>query len=299
LKDRRSSGGRLGEAGLEPGSPVLAQWWNTGSGDGAVASFPGVIRSYATAWLPADFTEVVHLNHNFVGKVQFPGAASTDIVAKVAHSAGLVAPKGHALLADAAGVRPVVSPVRNLQIQDLKTNFAPGTVTPGTRLDIFTGTAGDLATGNPPAGQPSYKLLDGNSTGNGDHRLLADSNLQLLFQPSASDPRHPSGYIVTLYQVTSSGAGPATTQLSVLREFRMGHEGGRGAQQTLNLPSLHSIAPANSGLNLAFAVKVRTLWIEGDDGAAGHSLDLAKQPFAQGVPSAYADLLSGVFVASY
>jgi hypothetical protein len=121
----------------------------------------------------------------------------------------------------------------------------------------------------------------------------------VLFQPAASDARHPSGYIVTLYQVTSAGVGAQTTQLTPLREIRMGHEGGRGVQQVLNLPSLRSMVYANPGLNLAFALKVRAVWIEGDDGAAGHSLDLAKQPFAQGIPCAYADLLSGVFVSAY
>ncbi|MFN8011586.1 MAG: hypothetical protein U0P81_09275 [Holophagaceae bacterium] len=299
LKDRRASGGRLGEAGLEPGSPVLAQWWNTGSSDVALAAFPGVIQAFASGWLPADFTEVVHVNHNFVGKVQYPGTGPTDFVAKVALSAGLVAPKGHALLTDAGGVRPVVTPVRNLMIQDLKANTAAGSVLPGTRLDIFNGTAADLATGAPAPGLASYKLLDGNGTGNGDLRLYADSNVQVLFQPSASDLRHPSGYVVSLYQVGTSGAGTQTTTLTLLREIRMGHEGGRGAQQTLNLPSFRAILPGNLGQNQAFAFKIRTVWIEGDDGAAGHSLDLGKQPFAQGIPHAYADLLSGVLIVAY
>jgi hypothetical protein len=299
LKDRRSSGVRLGVAGIEPGSLVLAQWWNTGSTDVAAAAFPGVIQAYASGWLPAGFAEVVQLSHAFVGKVQAPGTAASDIVAKVALSAGLTAPKGHALLVESGGVRPAVTPVRNLMIQDLKTNHASGIVAPGTRLDIFNGTAADLATGAPAAGLATYKLLDGNAKGPGDLRLFADSNLQVLFQPSASDPRHPSGYILSLYQVTTTGAGTKSTQLTLLREIRMGHEGSRGAQQTLNLPSLRSIVPGNLGQNLAFAFKVRTLWIEGDDGAAGHSLDLGKQPFAQGIPTAHADLLSGVFVAAY
>ncbi len=299
LKDRRPAGLRLGEAGIEAGSPVLAQWWNTGSTDIAAAAFPGVLQAYASAWLPSDFTEVVQVNHNFVGKVQFPGTSATDTVAKVALAAGLVAPKGHALLAQAGGLKPVLTPVRNLQIQDLKINQAPGTVAPGTRLDIFNGNAADLATGNPGPGAASYKLVDGNATGASNHKLYADSNLQVLFQPAASDARHPSGYIVTLYHVTSTGAGMQTTLLTPLREIRMGHEGGRGVQQVLNLPSLRSMLFANPGLNLAFALKVRAVWIEGDDGAAGHSLDLAKQPFAQGIPTAYADLLSGVFVSAY
>ena len=130
-------------------------------------------------------------------------------------------------------------------------------------------------------------------------RLYADSNVQVLFQPSASDLRHPSGYVVSLYQVGTSGAGTQTTTLTLLREIRMGHEGGRGAQQTLNLPSFRAILPGNLGQNQAFAFKIRTVWIEGDDGAAGHSLDLGKQPFAQGIPHAYADLLSGVLIVAY
>lgn len=299
LKDRRTAGLRLGEAGLEPGSPVLAQWWNTGSSDIAATAFPGVVQAYASAWLPSDFTEVVHLNHNFVGKVQYPGTAATDFIAKVALSAGLVAPKGHTLLTQAAGAGPVVTPVRNLLIQDLKVNYAPGTATPGTRLDIYNGTAADLASGGPGAGKPSFKLVDGNATGTANHRLYADSNLQVLFQPAASDARHPSGYLVTLYQVSTTGSGVLTTQLTPLREFRMGHEGARGAQQVLNLPSLRSMASGSAATNQAFVLKVRSLWIEGDDGAAGHSLDLAKQPFVQGIPFAYADLLSGVFVAAF
>lgn len=299
LRDRSKGGtGLLGEAGIEPGSPVLAQWWNTGSGDVAASSFPGVLRSYASNWIPLDFSEVVQLNHGFTGKVQFPGLASSDLIARVLLQAALLAPKGSALLTVPGGAGPVVTPIRNLAVADLKANTATGSVALGNQLDLVAGNAANLALGGPKPGDPPFKLFDGNNKGP-DHRLMADSTLEISFNPSATDARSPSGYIVTLYQVTPQGSNPARTRLTVLREIRVGHAGGRGAAQKIYLPNLRSMAPGSIGSNLAFALKVRSLWLEGDEGPDANSLDLEKQPFAQRIPSAWADFLSGVFVGAY
>ncbi len=299
LRDRSKDGtGSLGEAGLEPGSPILAQWWNTGTGDVSASAFPGVIQSYASAWLPAGFTEVAQVTHQFSGLVQFPGSAATEIAARVLLQAGLVAPKGHALLSSAAGVVPAVTPVRDVALADLKANTASGTVTLGTQLDLMRGNAAELALGGPRAGDPSFKLADGNAKG-ADHRLAADSTLELRFRPAAEDLRSPSGYIVTLYQVERTTTGSPRTRLTVLRELRAGHQGGRGAVQKVYLPTLRSMAQGTPGSSLAFVVKIRSQWFQGDEGPDGNTLDLEKQPYAQRIPAAHADFLSGVFVGAY
>jgi len=241
---------------------------------------------------------VVHLNHAFVGRVQYPGQGASDLVAKVLLEAGAVLPKGHALLTDAAGFGPVVTPVRQIQVADLKVNSATGTLALGTRLDLFLGSATELPLGGPTGGAAAFKLEDGNATG-ADHRLNASSTWTVTFQPSATDLRSPSGYLVSLYRVTTTGAAPAVTGLTLIREVRLGHQGGAGAVQRLFLPSFASLAQALPGESRAFVLKVRTLWMEGDEGPAGNTLDLAQAPFSTRFPLAYADALSGVFVVAY
>ncbi|MBK8725106.1 MAG: hypothetical protein IPL96_03375 [Holophagaceae bacterium] len=296
----------LGEAGLEPGAPVLAQWWNTGNGDVAVSGFPNVIKAYATEWLPSEYVEVVHVNHNFVGKVQSPGSAPATPVHKHLLQLGLIAPKGHTLLSD---LKPVVTPVRQLYINDLVTNFADGNPAGnvGTMLDIFNGNAVDPFTGAPALTAPSYKVADGNFTGSGDYTLNGYSSVQLSWQPAVNDLRQPSGYIVTIYNAFDvSWSWP-------LREIRVGHLGGIGARQVLNLPPFAVMAndifqPAlmnggSPGARLSYAIKVRNVWMEGSEGAGApggaHSFDMGKAPFAQRFPMAYADVLSGVFIVRY
>ena len=168
-----------------------------------------------------------------------------------------------------------------------------GTTAIGTKLDIFNGNAETLATGAPSAGSPSYKLANGNSTAH--YKLNGYSNLQLSWQPAVNDLRHPSGYVVTVYRVV------AGTFVEILHEYRMGHIGGIGAIQTLNLPPMRTIdfsanAPATDA---AYAVKVRNVWMEGTEGAAGHSFDMGKEPWATRFPTAYADCVSGTFVVAY
>ncbi len=300
LKDRSktSESGVLGEAGIEPGSPILAQWWNTGHTDINETDFPGVIRGWSDTWLPPEFTEVIHLSHSFVGKVQFPDQGPSDLVAKVLLEAGAVLPKGHALLTDPAGRGPVITPVRQIQVADLKSNTASGNLAFGTRLDLFLGSAMEMVHGGPTGGAPSFKLEDGNGTGT-DHRLSAFSTFMISFQPSAADPRPPSGYVVSLYRVTALGTSVPRTSLALLREVHMGHQGSAGAVQRLFLPSFSSMGQTIPGDSRAFVIKVRALWQEGDEGATGTSRDLGKAPFEKRFPMAYADALSGVFVVAY
>ena len=300
LRNRAQGGavGVLGEAGLEPGSPVLAQWWNTGTGDLPESAFPGVIRAWASGWLPAEFTPVVHVEHAFVGAVQYPGHGPADAIARVHLRAGLAAPCGHALLARPQGLVPVVGPVVGLNLADLQANTASGTLTYGTRLDLHLGTAGNLENGGPTAGLPPFKTADGNHTG-ADHRLSADSTLVLGFSSAAGDLRLPSGYVVSLYRLEEVGGAPARTRLHLVREFRLGHSGEAGTAQQLFLPSLRWISPALPQSNQAFVLKVRTVWYEDELDPEGRPLDLGKAPFVQRVPTAYADALSGVFVAAY
>jgi hypothetical protein len=288
--------GILGEAGLEASSPVLAQWWNTGHTDVATASgFPVVLQNYTSSFLPAgQFTEVVELKHNFIGKLAAPDAATTE-VQKVVLSTGIIAAKGDALLSNAI---PVVTPVRQLAINDLKINTATGTTAVGTKLDIFNGTAELSANGAnygvPAGGIPSFKLTNGNALPASDYRLHGNSTLQLTFQPAVNDLRHPSGYEVTIYSVYAEGGPTLAVPIHVIR---MGHRGGIGAIQTLNFPNLWDMT-SDLGIQ-PYAVKVRNIWMTGTEGAGSHSFDMFKEPAASRFPMAWADCLSGVFVVDY
>ncbi|MBL0210883.1 MAG: hypothetical protein IPQ13_08250 [Holophagaceae bacterium] len=284
----------LGEAGIEPGAPVLAQWWNNLThADAATADFPEVLLSYTSSFLPSSYQEVVELKHNFIGKLMSPNAPGAN-VQKVVLSTGIIAPKGHALLDNAI---PVVTPVRQLAINDMKINTATGTTAIGTKLDIFNGTA-DPATANglnfgtPQGGIPSYKLVDGNGRGS-DNRLHGDSNIQITWQPGVNDLRNPSGYIVTFYLQNS------ISQFVPMHTVYMGHKGGIGAIQTLNMPSLRSLLPLVSSGSFPMALKVRNVWMNGNEGPDGKGFDMAKEPFAMRYPMAWADCLSGVFVVNY
>ncbi len=313
--DRTSYSNLLGQAGIEPGAPVLAQWWNTNpentkpagplpwdmpTSDIALTSFPAVIQAFADEWLPsAEFTEVVEIRHNFVAKVVAPGLnAAGNVIQKLYLEQGVIAPRGHILLSQAGGIRPVVTPVRQLAINDLKSNQATGAVKVGTKLDIFNGNAVTPATGKMAVGAPDYKIFDGNSTA--DWTLNGYSNLQLTWQPAVNDQRHPSGYIATVYFVENNGGGQ--TIATPVAEYRMGHIGGVGALQTLNMPPLVSLTNGKvpKPQTTAFwAVSVRNVWIEGSEGKMGHSFDMGKEPWGTRFPMAWADCVSGVFVGRF
>ncbi|MBL0210881.1 MAG: hypothetical protein IPQ13_08240 [Holophagaceae bacterium] len=298
----------LGEAGIEPGAPVLAQWWNNLThADAATADFPEVLLSYTSSFLPSGYQEVVELKHNFIAKLMHPagGNVAGTAVQKVVVSTGIIAPKGDALLTNAI---PVVTPVRQLAINDMKINTATGSTVIGTKLDIFNGTADPnpagtgLTFGTPLGGIPSYKLASGNapSVPASDYRIHGDSNIQLTWQPAVNDLRNPSGYEVTIYRMNG------VAEAYPVHKITMGHKGGIGAIQTLNLPSFRALVPTSplntatilSG-NQAFAVKVRNLWMNGNEGPDSKGFDLAKEPFATRFPMAWADCVSGVFVVNY
>ncbi|MBK8724618.1 MAG: hypothetical protein IPL96_00845 [Holophagaceae bacterium] len=301
---------QLGETGIEPGAPVLAQWWNTGNGDVAVSAFPNVMKAYATEWLPSEYVEVVHVNHNFVAKVETPFSTPTTPVLKRLMQIGLIAPKGHDLLTGSTGgsLKPVVTPVRQLYINDLVTNYADGNPAGniGTMLDIFNGNAVNGISGAPALTAPSYKVADGNFTGSGDFTINGYSSVQLSWQPAVNDLRQPSGYIVTIYNAATPIFGVP------LREVRVGHTGGIGARQVLNLPPFSVMEQflqpglmegSLPGLRAPYVIKVRNVWMEGSEGAGApggaHSFDMGKAPFATRFPMAYADVLSGVFIVRF
>jgi hypothetical protein len=190
-----------------------------------------------------------------------------------------------------------------LAINDMKINTATGTTAIGTKLDIFNGTAdlsaNGLTYGTPLGGIPSFKLVNGNGLAASDYRIHGDSNVQITWQPGVNDLRSPSGYIVTIYNVannTISGGRP-------VHIFQMGHKGGIGAIQTLNLPSFRALDPlapgAGTNYNAYFAVKVRNVWMNGTEGPDSKGFDMAKEPFASRYPMAWADCLSGVFAVNY
>jgi hypothetical protein len=322
VRGQYTAGSTFGEAGIPASTPILAQWWNhdvkatnyagAPADDILGSAFPGVMNFYSGVQqnnggflLPTEWTEVVHINHNFTGKVEFPGLAAGSELAKVNLQIGLVAPVGHSLLTDPSGVRPVVTPVRQLAINDFLIDEAHdsgthlGTV--GTKLDIFNGNAVNAATGAPAATAPSYKLVSNN--GIADHTLSGDSNIQISFQPMVNDLRHPSGYVISIYNVTTVAGytAAARTNIQQIREIRCGHIGGIGALQTINLPSFRVMDPNATGAQTqrSYVVKVRNVWMEGTEGVANHSFDLGKEPFGVRLPMAYADVLSGTFVVDF
>ncbi|MBL0212004.1 MAG: hypothetical protein IPQ13_14005 [Holophagaceae bacterium] len=294
----------LGEAGIEPGAPVLAQWWNNLTHtDAAVADFPEVLLNYTSSFLPSGYQEVVELKHNYIGKLMYPQVSPAGTpIQKVVLSAGIIAPKGDALLNNAI---PVVTPVRQLAINDMKINTATGTTAIGTKLDIFNGTAdlsaNGLAFGSPLGGIPSYKLTDGNSRGS-DNRLHGDSNIQITWQPGVNDLRNPSGYEVTLY-TPNLFQNPGLGWIAI-QKVRVPHKGGIGAIQTLNLPSFRAMDTMDAWTPVApysftYAVKVRNIWMNGNEGPDSKGFDMAKEPNASRFPMAWADCLSGVFVVDF
>lgn len=114
VRDRSAAGANFGLAGIEPGSPVLAQWWNLTtvkapvhaaaalSGDDAldastvlthhldnmpVASFPTVTKAFYSPFIAdaagdtqvAGFKNVLQLKMNFLVGMNYPNVAPTNV----------------------------------------------------------------------------------------------------------------------------------------------------------------------------------------------------------------------------
>lgn len=298
---RLHPGAAAGEAGIEPGSPVLAQWWNlqetndvalnaatVASGvdamnDVNVSAFPAVLKGFYNPMVEpanaANWLTVMELKVNFLAGVRYPSssAALTDTLYKVPATVANVFQMGAALTdptcTNPGNVvdmgRPVVSPVRFLAINDYKTNYT-GSNRMQTKLDLVNSYPTDLS------GTGAWSLAGGTT-------LFNRSNTTLTWQSSVNNQVIPSGYIVELYRLT--GDANNTNQPILLGSFRMGHIGAKEATQVFHMPALYTWRQETQAV---YFFRVRTMWISG--------IDMEKAPNKSRFPMAYADFVSSPFV---
>lgn len=292
-----------GEAGIEPGSPVLAQWWNLQEGtdaalngatvatgvaamtDVGTSNFPTVFRGFYNPMVEsanaANWITVMEFKVNFLAGVRYPSASAvaTDTLYKVPATVSNVFQMGAALTdptcTNPGNVvdmgRPVVSPVRFLAINDYVPNYT-GSSRMNVKLDLVNSFPTD-----PVTGVGSW-ILAGS-----DYRIYNRSNATLTWQSSVNNQVLPSGYIVELYRLT--GDANNTNQPILLGSFRMGHIGGKEAIQVFHMPAFYTWRQENSAV---YFFRVRTMWMQG--------IDMEKAPNKSRFPMAYADFVSSPFV---
>jgi hypothetical protein len=297
---RKHADAALGAAGLEPGSLVLAQWWNlqetddamltsatVASGTGAMTdvaaeAFPAVMTGFYNPMVEtanaANYATVMEFKVNFVAGVVYPGA--TTSLYKVPASVSNIFPLTTTPLTDPSCTntgtvvdmgRPVVTPIRFLAIND----YAPDTTATARLLSKI-----DLVNSNPSdfVGTGVVKLSSG-----GFNRINSRSNTTLTWQSSVNNQVLPSGYIVELYQLF--GDATTTFQPMLLGSFRMGHIGGKEAIQVFHMPAAYTWRHED---NRAYFFRVRTVWMSG--------IDMEKAPNKMAFPMATADFVSAPFV---
>ncbi len=301
---RLHPGAAPGEAGIEPGSPVLAQWWNlqetndaalnsatVASGTGAmndvnVSGFPNVLKGFYNPMVDAanaaNWLTVMELKVNFLAGVRYPSssALAADTLYKVPATVANIFQMGNALTdptcTNPGNVvdmgRPVVSPVRFLAINDYIANYT-GANRMSTKLDLVNSYPTNLS------GTGAWPL-------NGSGLVINNrSNTTLTWQSSVNNQVLPSGYIVELYRLT--GSANTTDQPILLGSFRMGHIGEKEATQVFHMPALYTWQQASTAV---YFFRVRTMWISG--------IDMEKAPNKSRFPMAYADFVSAPFVTN-
>jgi hypothetical protein len=301
---RQHPGAAPGEAGIEAGSPVLAQWWNlqesgktfadvglnaatvatgvAGMSDVATADFPDALKGFYNPMVEAanasKWLTVMELKVNFVAGVTYPGATTTlyKVPAAAANIFQMGAPLTDPTCTNSGGVvdmgRPVVTPVRFLAINDYIPNET-GSSRMNTKLDLVNSNPS-----NPVTGAGAWSLQNGTT-------LYSRSNVTLTWQSSVNNQVMPSGYIVELYRLNPDLAGSGTGQPVQLGSFRMGHIGGKEATQVFHMPALYTWQQTDSAV---YFFRVRTMWISG--------IDMEKAPNKSRFPMAYADFVSSPFV---
>ncbi|MDE3246364.1 MAG: hypothetical protein KGN80_09770, partial [Acidobacteriota bacterium] len=294
----------LGLAGIEPGSPMLAQWYNlqetndavldesriNNTGMSNVVAWPKVFTFYSPFGTVAnnpDWANVMEFKVNYLVGMRYPdslASAPANTLWKVPATMANAFELGQPVTDDMSPANtlnpgnPIVRPIQFLRISDFKNNTAPGAV-----LSTL-----DLATSDPTNSFTGAGAL--NPTGIGTTWIQSRSNVRLTWQSSVNNQVIPSGYIVEVFQLT--GTATTTNQPTLLATVRAGHIGGKDAIQKLYLPSMHSFSGLDGNAapnNAVYFFKVRTVWNKG--------INFEKQPTKQSIPSAYADYVSAPFVA--
>ena len=307
VDENGNANAELGLAGIEPGSPLLAQWYNLQLGTDVpldsstvaatnmkdvVAAWPKVFNFYSPFSGNAAWANVMEFKVNFLVGVTYPDAnaadptnVSTNTLWKVPAQMANVFPLGEALTDPTNNTpthtinpgNPIVRPIQFLRITDFTANTAPGTF--NTTLDLVTSNPTNAATG------AGAMVLAGSPF------IQARSNVKVSFQASVNNQVVPSGYIVDLFLL--NGTATATAQPVLLSTIRTGHIGGSDAIQNLFLPSMHSYSGLDGNgvpQNAVYFFRVRTVWHKG--------ITFEKQPTKQSIPMAYADYISAPFVTN-
>lgn len=295
--EKGNANAELGLAGIEPGSPVLAQWYNLQLKDDPALDAATVasttLTDVVTAWpkcysfyspFDSNWANVMELKMNFLVGVQYPGAATN--LWKVPSTLANVFPLG-APVTDPSCTNPnntinpgnpIVGPVQFLRVTDYVANTTPGT--PLSTIDLVTSNVT-----NPLTGAGANNLA-------GNTFIQARSNLMVHFQANVNNQVLPSGYIVEVYRL--QGDAVTTLQPTMVANYRVGHIGGKDAIQKVYLPSLHSLTGLEGGVaapnDAVYFFKVRTVWHKG--------INFETQPTKQSIPMAYADFVSAPFVTN-
>ena len=312
--ERGNANAELGLAGIEPGSPMLAQWYNLQlAGDPALnastitatsladigTAWPNVFAFYSPFTNDPAWANVMEFKMNYLVGVTYPDANAPDptnvslnTLWKVPAQVANVFPLGaevtdptntnnpHLVNGVMEGTinpaNPILRPIQFLRISDYTANTAPGIIQ--TTLDLVTSNPTVAATG------AGALVLGGNAF------IKARSNVRLTWQASVNNQVIPSGYVVELFQLT--GTATATNQPVLQGSIRTGHIGGRNQIQKMYLPSMHSFSGLDGGVAVpaVYFFKVRAVWHKG--------INFEKQPTKQSIPMGYADFVSSPFVTN-
>jgi hypothetical protein len=297
-----------GLAGITPGSPLIAQYYNLfeGKEDLALdastitattltdmAAFPAAFDCYSPFVGNSAWDHVMEFKVNYLVGMRYPDALRSNLAgtiwkvpAAVSNVFALGAPVTDPSCTNPNNTinpgNPIVRSVEFLRVSDYSSNTLPGAI--NSTLDLVTSNPDNSGTG---AGVDPLNPGAVNLTGS--KFLRSRSNLRLTWQASINNQVLPSGYIVEVYQVTGTAA--TTNRPTLLGTVRTGHIGGREAIQKLYLPSMHSFSGIDGTAapnNAVYFFKVRTVWHKG--------VNFEKQPTKQSFPSAYADYVSAPFV---
>ena len=291
-----------GLAGVMPGSPLLAQWYNlqlagdptlngsmviaTALDDVTSKTWPKVFTFYSPFFGDPAWTNVMEFKMNFLVGMTYPNAAPNTLVkvpATVASLFTLGAPVTDPSCTNPGNTinpgNPIVRSIQTFQINDYKANN-----TTSSRV-LSTMDLSNSNPTNPVTGAGSIVTAGSNSW------IQALSNVTLKWQASVNNQVLPSGYYVELFRLTSAN-GVDADQPILLATFRTGHIGGKDAVQVMHLPSMHSFSGltgvAGPATEAVYFFKVRTLWFSG--------IQMEKTPLKMSTPMAYADYVSSPFV---
>ena len=318
VRDHFATGdGNFGEQGIEPNAPVLATYepFAAGAALTATTTAPAILGAFYSPFADASmntaepysaYQHVLQFKMNFASAVTVPTSPviyrqlATISQAAPISAAGVVSvidptTNNPNWTPDKAGnttqavnfTTPIVTPVRQVKLNDYQYNNTTTSTRVGHVFDLVNGDAGSSGMLNLGLGS----LTDNIS-------VNKDSNLTLTWKQGQGDQVLPSGYIAKLYKTNSAVAGGVPTLIAT---YYVGHTFGNPAStmQTLNLPSLNSLTGLAQGAanpNVYYFV-IRSVWGQQKDAEGWTRIDMDKRPFAQGIPYAMADYVTGTILA--